>query len=167
MSLMFTHDSHIRQEVKDLVKRGNITLVEYLNFKGNSWEQEAIVPALDEEAFSHYTKYTLYNCSPKKGNPASTYDDAVVLVLVPELLRRLEVAKAAVNQGKRTAAQEMPKRSELSGAEEEARIARIRQVTELKRLLEEGQFPGKEAHNIMNASDLLDRIIAENDFTND
>lgn len=80
--------SHIRSEVQELIKRGNITLAEYKQFSGSSCEHETIVPALNEQAFSYYTKHLLNNCFPSQKNPAKTYDETVVLVLVPELLRR-------------------------------------------------------------------------------
>lgn len=82
--------THIRPETQALINRGNITLEEYRSFVGNSYEFEAMVPALDGEAFTYYVNHVVSNCSVDPRRPASTYNDAAILVIIPELLRRLE-----------------------------------------------------------------------------
>lgn len=83
------NDDRIRPEIKALVERGNITKAEYESLRCKSWEWEAVVPALDDEALTAYVEHNLANCFPRTWNPCLTYPDALVVVLVPELLRRL------------------------------------------------------------------------------
>ena len=52
-------DEHVRPEVQALVKRGNITLEEWMTFRGNSWEFEHMYCALDDEAFAYAVEHTL------------------------------------------------------------------------------------------------------------
>ena len=90
-------DEHVRPEVQALAKRGNITLAEYGQFRGNSWEHEHIVPALNDEAFAHYAAHNLLNCS-RHPRPFSTYGEACSGLMAPELLRRWHEARAEVER---------------------------------------------------------------------
>lgn len=86
------HSCPISDEVHALIQRGNVTLQEYEEFRGNSWEHEAIVPALSNEALERYAQNILRYCTHNQTNgsrPCTTYDEAVAVILVPELLRRL------------------------------------------------------------------------------
>lgn len=55
----------------------------------NSYAQDDLPPKLTNEALLGTTKYYLSNCS-KPRFPCSTYDEAVIHILVPELVKRLE-----------------------------------------------------------------------------
>lgn len=82
---------HIRPHVRALAERGaQITLAEWKEFIGNSYEMESIIPRLDDEAFAAYAAYCLANCyRHERVRPCLTYDDALAVFVVPELLRRL------------------------------------------------------------------------------
>ncbi len=79
-------------DITDLITRGNITLEEYYAFRGNSWEHEAIVPALNNEAFIAYVEYVTKNCGVHVKRPVVSYPEALTLVAVPELVKRFRIA---------------------------------------------------------------------------
>ncbi len=85
-------DPNIKPETQALCDRGNITLAEYKEFRGNSWEHDLVHKNLDLEALVHATKHNLDNCkfSNHKNDPCTTYEDALVNILAPELVRRCE-----------------------------------------------------------------------------
>lgn len=76
----------VNPEFQILIDRGNVTLAEYQGLRGNSRDWEAIVPALDNEALVHVVKYCADNMA--RALP-STYDDAMVRVYLPEIMKRL------------------------------------------------------------------------------
>lgn len=76
----------VSPEFQALIDRGNVTLAEYKQLRGNSRDWNAIVPALNDEALVHVAKYCADNMS--RGMP-STYDHAMVNVYLPEVLKRL------------------------------------------------------------------------------
>lgn len=82
-------ESHIRPEIRALIERGNSTLAEYNDLRCNSWEWEALVPALSIEALIAATEHTIKNCSRAR-SPALTYDEAIHSVYTPELIKRLK-----------------------------------------------------------------------------
>lgn len=84
----------IRTEIRDLVARGSITVEEYNKLRCNSYEWEAMVPALDDEAFAAAMQHALKNCNPG-GRPYITYDKAVCGLYGPELLKRFSAATRA------------------------------------------------------------------------
>jgi hypothetical protein len=82
----------VRPEARALAERGNVTLVEWKAFRGNSWEFELIVPKLDDEAFLDYAKNGIANCQFDKRRPWRSYNESVMGGIAPELVRRLEAA---------------------------------------------------------------------------
>lgn len=88
------HECKVRKEYQALIDRGNITVEEYEAFRGNSWEHEAIISALNNQALMKYAHTILKNSTHNRtstSRPCSTYDEALAVVLVPELLKRLQV----------------------------------------------------------------------------
>lgn len=81
----------IRPEIAALVKRGNITSAETKEIRCNSWEWEAMIPALDDEAFVERMQYALDNCFTRRERPYTTYNQAIEGLYAPELLRRYKV----------------------------------------------------------------------------
>lgn len=86
----------IRPEIRALVERGNITPAELLEIRCNSWEWEALVPAMTDEAFVERMQYSLDNCFTRRERPFTTYNQAVEGLWAPELLKRFQsTARAA------------------------------------------------------------------------
>jgi len=83
---------HVRDEIKKLVERGNVTASELEELRCNSWEWEALVPALNDEAFVKQMQHAIDNCFVFRKRPFSTYNDAVEGLYAPELLRRFQAA---------------------------------------------------------------------------
>jgi len=81
----------IRDEIAALIKRGNVTLAEHNALRCNSWEFEALIPALTIEALIAKTEHAIKNC-PYAESPAVTYTEAVHSVYAPELIKRLRAA---------------------------------------------------------------------------
>lgn len=82
--------NEIRPEIRALIERGKVTLHEYQELRCNSWEHEALVPAMAIETLLFATTHALHNCSRAK-KPASTYEEAIHGVYAPELIRRLKL----------------------------------------------------------------------------
>lgn len=77
-----------------------ISLQEYMNNRSNSYERTLAYPLLTDEALIHVARYTMANCSIRKPGAYTipvTYDD-LLLVLMPELLTRLEAANTKAAQ---------------------------------------------------------------------
>jgi hypothetical protein len=83
-------DPHIRAEIQALIARGNVTLAELNDLRCNSWEWQALVPAMNDEAFVDRMQHTLNNCFTPQARPFSTYDAALEGLWAPELLKRFE-----------------------------------------------------------------------------
>jgi hypothetical protein len=86
---------NIRPEIQTLIARGNVTSAELAELRCNSWEWEALVPAMDDEAFVGNLVHTLGNCSRASGRPFASYDEAIINLHTPELVRRFKLARAA------------------------------------------------------------------------
>lgn len=84
----------IKPEITALIKRGNITVEEVHNLRANSYEWEAMVPALSIEALIERTNQALDNC-PRPNIPAQSYTEAVRDVFAPELIKRLRQLMAS------------------------------------------------------------------------
>lgn len=87
---------NIRQEIRDLAARGNVTHEEYSLLRMNSWEREYLFPELTSDALVKLTEYYIKHCgglSRGLHRPASTYDEAVIHRLVPLLISRLVIAE--------------------------------------------------------------------------
>lgn len=83
-------NEHIRPEIQALLKREQpVSLAEYSELRMNSYEQEALVPHLSDEALAWAVENVLKNCS-QNGRLAATYNEAMVSPYGPELLRRLK-----------------------------------------------------------------------------
>jgi hypothetical protein len=83
-------NEHIRSDIQALIDRKEpITLAEYKELRVNSWEQEGLIPRLDNEALLDLTEIVLKNCRPAYRRPCAVYDQFAIHVILPELLRRL------------------------------------------------------------------------------
>lgn len=83
--------SLVRPAIRKLIDRGNITSEEFRSLRMNSYERDAMVPALSDEALLVVTEYALGQAS-RIPSPATTYENAIVGLYAPELLKRLRVA---------------------------------------------------------------------------
>jgi hypothetical protein len=83
-------NERIRPEFKNLIARGNVTPAEVAELRCNSWEWEALVPALSDEAFVKRMQYALDNCFTTRDRPFVTYNAAVEGLYAPELIRRFQ-----------------------------------------------------------------------------
>lgn len=86
---------HIRPEIQSLIARGNVTPAELAELRCNSWEWEALVPALNDEAFVERMQHSIDNCFARHDRPFATYNDAVQGLWAPELLKRFASATRA------------------------------------------------------------------------
>jgi hypothetical protein len=84
-------DAHVRPEIQELVKRGNITASDIKELRCNSWEWEAIIPKLDNQAFVERMEHALANCGTARRRPYASYNEAVEGMYAPELLRRFKL----------------------------------------------------------------------------
>lgn len=82
----------VRREIQDLIARGNVTPSEIAELRCNSWEWQALVPAMSDEAFIGRFQHTLNNCFTPSQRPFSTYNTALEGLYAPELLRRFAAA---------------------------------------------------------------------------
>lgn len=85
-------DDRIRPEVRARAERGNVTIEEWKNFRGNSWEMELIMPQLTDEALVYCGAHLVNNCCFDREQPYASYNEAVMGFLAPELLKRLKAA---------------------------------------------------------------------------
>jgi hypothetical protein len=92
-------NANIRPHVRALIDRGKITLDEYKELRCNSWEFEAMVPALSLDALLWASENCIRNCS-RVSRPATTYDEAMHAVYGPELIRRLTLFRDAREESK-------------------------------------------------------------------
>lgn len=64
---------------------------EYLNImRMNSYAQDDLPPKLTNEALIEKAKYHVLNSTPLRSFPCTTYDEALIHKIVPELIKRLE-----------------------------------------------------------------------------
>ena len=83
-------ESKIGQDIQAMLDRPRqITLAEFNELRMNSWEYEAVLLRLDDEALALAANNTLNNCRVNRQRPCTVYNDALAVVIVPELLRRL------------------------------------------------------------------------------
>ena len=85
----------VHPEIRKLIERGNITPAEVAELRCNSWEWEALVPALNDEAFVEHMQHALDNCFTTRERPFTTYNQAIEGLYAPDLLRRFAVAARA------------------------------------------------------------------------
>jgi hypothetical protein len=96
-------EANIRPEIRALIARGNITLTELNELRCNSWEWQAMVPAMNDEAFIDRMEYALKNCFTPARRPFSTYNEAVEGLWAPELLKRFSKMQAELSAYTRAA----------------------------------------------------------------
>lgn len=82
-------DEHVSRKIQALAKRGNVTRAEIAELRCNSWEWELLVPAMTDEALAQRVRHALDNSAHHK-RPCTTYDQAIVELYAPELLRRFQ-----------------------------------------------------------------------------
>lgn len=88
--------AHIRPEIAALAARPQrVTWAEYEPLRMNSYEQEEIMPNLDDDALTRYAECIVKNCQPDRNRPASCYDDALALLVAPLLIARLRATLEA------------------------------------------------------------------------
>jgi len=86
----------IRPEIRALIQRGNVTPEETASLRCNSWEWQALVPAMNDDAFLAAMQHALDNCFTTRRRPFTTYNEAVEGLYAPELIRRFREFKEAV-----------------------------------------------------------------------
>lgn len=77
-------------------KDKSVTYEEKQRLRMNSYARDKFISKLNNEALIKTTEYYLTNC-PQSRYPATTYDEAIVHVLVPELIKRLEESEKRSN----------------------------------------------------------------------
>jgi hypothetical protein len=82
-------DGKIRPHIQALIDSGCVSLPVYRELRGNSWEWEALVPVLSQEAFIEHLEHNLRNCEFNQRRPFVTYNDSLAGLLAPECVRRL------------------------------------------------------------------------------
>lgn len=89
---MTTPTGLIGENIQQLIDRCTpVTLDEYMALWMNSWEREALLPHLSDEALIYVVELCIKHCSPVHPHrPAATYDEKIIGRLVPELLKRLK-----------------------------------------------------------------------------
>lgn len=80
----------IRPHIRELVARGNVTQSEVHKLRVNSWEWEALVPAMDDEAFFYNYEYCKSNTHTDRSRPNMTYNDAMCNLYADEVIRRFK-----------------------------------------------------------------------------
>jgi hypothetical protein len=91
---------HVRPEIRALITRGSVTPEELAELRCNSWEWEALVPAMNNDALLGRMEHALKNCSVDKARPFATYNESVVGQFAPELMKRFaSAARAARDYG--------------------------------------------------------------------
>lgn len=77
----------IKEEIKQLCARGDITLEEYNTLYMNSYERAYIIQFLRDDALLVVAKTYLDNVTSTPDFP-TTYEDAILHIIFPQLLKR-------------------------------------------------------------------------------
>ena len=93
----------IKPEIRALIRRGNVTPAEVAELRCNSWEWEALIPAMNDEAFVKSMQHALDNCFTQRQRPFTTYNQAVEGLYAPELLKRFAAVKLKADEQGRVA----------------------------------------------------------------
>ena len=80
----------IRPHIKELIARGNLTASEIRKLNVNSWEWEALVPAMDDDCFFQNYEYCKSNTQTDRARPNLTYNDAMCNLWADEVIRRFK-----------------------------------------------------------------------------
>lgn len=101
LRFMATPKDHemVGSRIRTLIERGNITLAELKEIRCNSYEWEAMIPLLTNEALIWQAEHAIRQCVRARV-PSLTYDESVHAVFAPELIRRLKEAEATIAQMK-------------------------------------------------------------------
>ena len=80
---------HIRDSIKELHDRGNVSYFEYRELTMNSYEQEYLHEVMSvNDIIRLLQDIYLPNCTPPRhGRPYATYDEAVLHEFVPMLIQ--------------------------------------------------------------------------------
>lgn len=87
-----TPDKHVRPWARALAERGDVTLEEWKNLRANSYEYQLIYPKLTDEALVYAGQHIVDNCRFDQRRPWSSYNEACMGFLAPELLKRLDAS---------------------------------------------------------------------------
>jgi hypothetical protein len=81
---------NVREEILKLSSRKKkITWKEYQKMSMNSFERDIIRKNMDNDALCRETIWCISNCGKSFYSVPSTYDEAVIYTLAPELIKRL------------------------------------------------------------------------------
>jgi hypothetical protein len=79
----------VRPHVRALLDRAvQIDWITFEALRMNSREQEVLIPRLDDDALLRVCEHYLRQL-PARARPFATYEDAIIGLLTPELMRRL------------------------------------------------------------------------------
>jgi hypothetical protein len=78
----------IKPEIKALIEReGPVSLEEYRALRMNSYDREALIPKLSDEALLWDIEYALENVGHQR-SPPETYNEAIIGQYMPEMVKR-------------------------------------------------------------------------------
>ena len=97
---------HVRPEIRELIRRGNVTHEEYSLLRINSYERERLIPVLTDDAIIEEAEHILANCFTTPRRPCSTYNEAFEALYGPEIIRRFRRALAERKVAEKTSGQE-------------------------------------------------------------
>jgi hypothetical protein len=113
----------VRPEIRALIERGKITVDEIKELYCNSYEWDAMVPALSIDALIQRTEQAIHQLRHPRV-PALTYDESVCHVFAPELIRRLLLVRQLSD---RTIAELAEARAQIKQMEEDDRLMEARE----------------------------------------
>ena len=97
---------NVRLHIQCLAERGNVTMEEMEAVRMNSYERDLLIDRLDDAALIANFEYCLHQCVPMLRIVATTYDEAVIHRLAPELMRRYKAVMQQKSYETRLAAVE-------------------------------------------------------------
>lgn len=90
------------QRIDEMLKNalgGKISKFQMDNARGNSYFWEKVIPHLNDEALIWISKEYLKNVSCDDSRPYRSYNEAVMLMIAPLLLKRLEELNGIQSKG--------------------------------------------------------------------
>lgn len=78
------HVSHLKDRSVNVEKKQKMRM--------NSYAQDDLYPKLDNEALIYTARHFIANCSTPRF-PCATYDESLIHMILPELIKRLEGLK--------------------------------------------------------------------------
>ena len=95
-TVMKFYSEKIRPDIQTLLDRPEpLESAELEEIRSNSYEYAAMTPHLSDEALIKKVEYCIKNCQPPRHPVPIVYDEAVIHMYVPELIKRLK-AKAVL-----------------------------------------------------------------------